>query len=264
MDLVTCMYRLQKNYRREFMSTTEICYRGLNEETFSLFGDKLYHYTTNMGLIGVLSSKKLWATKIQYLNDSEELSYAISMTKDLSEHALTCLVDPIKTKLDKISSINVCTFSLTENGDLLSQWRGYAHSMGYAIGFDKNSLQKMLGSELTLSPCIYNPQHQKETLIDLIREISSDYVQEAGHEFSKNAVDKYMEIFVQKFLERAPMIKHPGFEEEKEWRIITKPINAMSKNWKVRCGKYSLIPYYEIEIETITNRRNSCCSNTSS
>lgn len=233
------------------MPTTQIYHRGLCKDTFDLNGDKLYHYTTNSGFIGILSSLKLWATKIQYLNDSEELSYAVSMAKDLSTHALTFLSEPIKEKLDRISGINVCTFSLTENGDLLSQWRGYAHSMGYAIGFDKISLQKMLGSELILSPCIYDHHQQKEVLVDLIKGISSDYVNEIGQLFSNDAVNKYVNIFVQRFLEIAPTIKHPGFEEEKEWRIITKPINSMNENWKVRSGKYSLIPYYEISIEQL-------------
>ena len=34
----------------------------------------LYHYTTMDGLKGIIASKSLWATKIQYLNDASELA----------------------------------------------------------------------------------------------------------------------------------------------------------------------------------------------
>lgn len=32
----------------------------------------LYHYTSQVGLLGILQKKELWATQIQYLNDCED------------------------------------------------------------------------------------------------------------------------------------------------------------------------------------------------
>src|SRR5262245_4608139 len=37
----------------------------------------LYHYTNSSGLMGILSSKKIWTTKLQYLNDSSEIELAL-------------------------------------------------------------------------------------------------------------------------------------------------------------------------------------------
>ena len=51
----------------------------------SVFADKtelpprLYHYTSQEGLLGILSSKTLWATRIQYLNDSTEFAYTLAL-----------------------------------------------------------------------------------------------------------------------------------------------------------------------------------------
>jgi hypothetical protein len=32
----------------------------------------LYHYTSQDGLLGILDSKSIWASKVQYLNDEQE------------------------------------------------------------------------------------------------------------------------------------------------------------------------------------------------
>ncbi len=37
---------------------------------------ELYHYTTLQGAYGIITTKQLWLTKIQYLNDVTELRYA--------------------------------------------------------------------------------------------------------------------------------------------------------------------------------------------
>ncbi len=36
----------------------------------------LYHYTTQSGILGILSNKEIWASKIYYLNDSKEYEHA--------------------------------------------------------------------------------------------------------------------------------------------------------------------------------------------
>jgi hypothetical protein len=34
--------------------------------------DTLYHYTGQLGLLGMTQTRELWATKIQYMNDAAE------------------------------------------------------------------------------------------------------------------------------------------------------------------------------------------------
>jgi hypothetical protein len=45
--------------------------------------DALFHYTTAAGLIGILRSKKLWATAYYCSNDSSELSVGQGVLKPL-------------------------------------------------------------------------------------------------------------------------------------------------------------------------------------
>jgi hypothetical protein len=43
---------------------------------------RLYHYTSQQGLIGILSSHTLWSTRIQYLNDSTKFQYTLGLLKN--------------------------------------------------------------------------------------------------------------------------------------------------------------------------------------
>ena len=42
----------------------------------------LYHYTSQDGLIGMLNTKTIWASKIHYLNDSKEFALALDLASD--------------------------------------------------------------------------------------------------------------------------------------------------------------------------------------
>ncbi len=49
----------------------------------------LYHYTTQTGLLGMVTSREIWASHMQYLNDVREFLHAIAVTKEeLSKMAL--------------------------------------------------------------------------------------------------------------------------------------------------------------------------------
>ena len=41
----------------------------------------LYHYTDQAGLLGIMESRRLWATKVQYLNDFMEFGLAVDIAK---------------------------------------------------------------------------------------------------------------------------------------------------------------------------------------
>jgi hypothetical protein len=49
---------------------------------------ELYHYTSQKGLIGMIDSKKMWATNIFYLNDASEFIYATKLIQKILEERL--------------------------------------------------------------------------------------------------------------------------------------------------------------------------------
>jgi hypothetical protein len=91
----------------------------------------LYHYTSADGLCGIVESRAVWASIIHFLNDAEEFQYAISIEQELlKERGSAEASEVLSTFLDWITSANVCAFSLTAEGDLLSQWRAYCPASG--------------------------------------------------------------------------------------------------------------------------------------
>jgi hypothetical protein len=99
----------------------------------------LCHYTSATGLIGILESKQLYATDVRFLNDSQELLYAVDLAKQyLTNQPLQSKDDERKafadfalklldTKDNLVVILGTPTFvaSFSEENDLLSQWRGY-------------------------------------------------------------------------------------------------------------------------------------------
>lgn len=105
-----------------------------------------------------------------------------------------------------------------ESGDLLSQWRGYGSDHGYAIEFETSVLNKSLGalefSETSpkLAPIRYGPA-AIDVAVGEVRQLMCDD-QNLGHP-GVHAYHMALEI-----LSLLTTVKHPGFEEEREWRAV--------------------------------------------
>jgi hypothetical protein len=54
--------------------------------------------------------------------------------------------------------MQIFVVSFCPDGDLLSQWRGYGQSGGYAIGFDANILKGLTTKDITLAPVVLRKQ----------------------------------------------------------------------------------------------------------
>jgi hypothetical protein len=110
--------------------------------------DVLYHYTDAAGLLGIVQSGQLWASHAAFLNDSTEISY-VKRVLDRARGELTGqydqpLVGEFLRQVDElfqrlvVSKYDVYLVCFCENGDQLSQWRGYPSTGGgYAIGFHR-------------------------------------------------------------------------------------------------------------------------------
>jgi hypothetical protein len=172
--------------------------------------DILYHYTTISGLIGIVTHRELWASDCQFLNDGTELSYASDIF--FAEVAKLNL-PPIDGGGYFLAGPSLKHFRMfitcfCEDSDLLSQWRGYGADQGYALGFDAKQLQALNFGELVqVQYGITNP---------------AEYFAEELDWASRPASHPGMaEWFRSEWLQqRLARVKHPGFTEEHEWRIL--------------------------------------------
>lgn len=212
---------------------------------------KLYHYTDQNGFIGIFDSRTLWATKIQYLNDHNEYYLAAKIASKILKERIEKETDfdirftyeEFLNRIQLMSHINVCVCSLSEQGDLLSQWRGYSNKMGgYSIGFDFDSIEsiaKRNGFELV--KCIYDEEQQVNKVESVINEAIGIVDQGSRYGINRKSIDYFEETL----LKLAPVLKDSHFSEEAEWRLVG-IANTMSLSF--RAGNSMLLPFKKISL----------------
>jgi hypothetical protein len=139
----------------------------------------LYHYTSAEGLLGIVSSKSLWASGIQYLNDTAEFKHAESISRTLLSERLGDETDPRKGLYDILrgglplrANETVFVGSLSEAKDKLSQWRAYCpNGGGFSVGFDPQLVLRRAETQgFHLLKCEYDPERQRALCAELISE----------------------------------------------------------------------------------------------
>lgn len=210
----------------------------------------LFHYTSLAGLLGIVGSGSLWASDVRYLNDAAEFERAVSLLRDTLTTRLRHENGPWNTfygcLLERIGSAEhppVFAASLSEDGDLLSQWRGYCPpGLGCSIGFDYDTLRLAIErQEFRLVKCVYDPSIHQEVIDELIA-YGGQFVRPP---FGDDAVAQLAcDRFIEKFSLIGPVLKHPSFSEEREWRLVRLSGASDNTGAKFRVGRSTLIPYY--------------------
>ena len=250
-------------------------------EFFNVMPDKqLFHYTSINGLLGIIESNKIWASHAYYLNDSREITHAsIVIDKMIDEYIKEKYVkdnyaeggyvengtetellqqfrDWIKTFETK--EFYIFVFSMSEEANLLSQWRSYTpHGKGISAGFAPDTLKEICRlNDLKLSKCLYEHEEHKDVMSSLLDKLITTF----GQRLTKEALDtegknttqrfhKFLDEFQEDILQVLAIIKHPAFKEEKEWRLISLHHDKyFIDELKFREGASLLVPFIEIEL----------------
>ena len=130
----------------------------------------LFHYTSQAGLEGILRTSSIWATNIRYLNDAAEFKHTVGLFKDhissrrdLDSHSKLLLEvlhdDAFGRPWHEHVPLSLYVASFSREADQLSQWRAYAPSNGYCVGFAPSVLKQTAGYELI--ECVYGREEQE-------------------------------------------------------------------------------------------------------
>ena len=235
---------------------------SVKETLFRQPPEILYHYTGQEGLLGIIGKKEIWASHTQYLNDQREFRHAVELVRDeLSQMVRQAdtqagpFVEEMNQGMlehDGMESINVCVCSFSEAGDILSQWRAYGDGVAkFSIGFSGALLRQVSGQmDSWLVPCLYREGKQRA----LVRALLEDVLKENMARVPQDDVENEGMYLPRggnliAYLNRyAPILKHETFSEEREWRIVTRPIMCRNKQFDYRPGRSMLIPYYRIPL----------------
>ena len=229
----------------------------------------LYHYTSQTGLIGMLNTETIWASKIHYLNDSKEFALALELASDELDRRIKAATsrgdrsrfELLRNTIYTIAGVNTCVCCFSELDDDLSQWRGYGGGNArFSVGFTREwftRVKETLG--LSLRCCIYDPEKQQRLIQDEIDEFFATNAEKEPDYWDRNrsrrdparprtfVVSRHAgNDFATRLALIAPEIKHKSFEAEREWRLVAATVSAHELHH--RPGRSMLIPYYKIPI----------------
>jgi len=195
---------------------------------------RLWYYTTADTFAQIIESKKIWATQISCLNDHSEFRYSVRLLREamkgytdqgfdadtrwLAEHVYTLLAD------DGADASWFFVLCMSEKKDDLSQWRAYGGGEGgVAIALRPQELRPRTQNFGGLAAVSYDEAKQQE----LVKDIAAATVElfKSGLASRPGAVrEKWAEAFLIEWREAviwfAPILKHPAFEKEEEWRLL--------------------------------------------
>lgn len=223
--------------------------------------ETLYHYTDAAGLLGIVTSRTVWATHYAYLNDASEFRYAVGVMEDVVEEASAdAEPDSWKARFRHfISQGNIASdYSVgsaddaeeqqfvacfCEGGDGLSQWRGYGKSIGgCSLGFpfahlrsiEKQINESQLGKTVNQSspqitveffPCWYKELEQKALIAEGFERVLR-HCATTRYPIDDSSLGTLLRGILRPV---SSCFKDPAFEDEDEWRLVV-------RIWRPRFG----------------------------
>ena len=220
----------------------------------------LYHYASHEAALGIMTSGAVWATHLAYLNDQQELHHALRLFRRRIEESrrtvrsapVAQLLEHMLHSLDGVAVSDIGVFSLSEESDSLSQWRGYCpRGVGYALGFDSAALAAAVTEQRAqLGACVYDREIQ-HAVIDQVIANTIDVFQGALDESRidhEELVAEHRIRFMADAASVAAYIKHDAFAEEREWRLVSRFAGETETRWSFRSGPVSMIPYLPLPV----------------
>ena len=221
----------------------------------------LYHYTNAAGLLGIVEQNKIWATHINYLNDASELIYARTLVEGALKQSQEQTKSPVDREFfrravacfDVSQTMDVFVSCFCEEGDLLSQWRGYAQAgEGYSIGIDGHLFGQIGGGRnFFFGPVEYDRENQEAIVNGIIERVLSGLSKLTNARSVKDAsrtIDECCKIFRRAIWYPLVAFKDVMFAAEKEWRltgIMTRDETVQKARFRSSGSK--LLPYIELD-----------------
>jgi hypothetical protein len=179
--------------------------------------DIIYHYCDANAFHAICTNRKLRLNDLFSMNDYMEVHWGYSIWEKVANKLIEELGFEFIDYIDKrISSTGmrglVVASCFSKNGDVLSQWRGYAgDGKGYVIGFRATDLLKLPIRPLEI---LYDENIQIDEIEKIVR---------ALHQAESKSDTKYSQDFdtlVYLLGFDLSSLKNPAFSEEQEVRLI--------------------------------------------
>lgn len=193
------------------------------------------------------------------MNDLKEIEFAADISEVVIENLLRKNTSPDEeqellkemNEWSRKAARRVYIFSMTEERDLLSQWRAYCpKSGGYSIGFPSVQLQLMAAKQnFFLSSCVYDNGDQCQIISEIIISFLQIYRDKINLGKLINVARKETAYeFAQHLGLFGGILKHPSYKEEKEWRLLSAYIDEKHPQVDFRAGANGIVPFFKFNL----------------
>lgn len=222
----------------------------------------LYHYTSNAGLIGILTTGHIWMSDPRFLNDSQEWYWAGKIVaKTIKGFARNFKQSDmgkcwekanynkfIRRLINHFKDMPISSyrfdpqvpfiFSLSEINNSLSQWRAYGKGE-YCIAFNAEKLASIYRTDLI--KVNYDKLKYDPKIANVVEEFFNNHrhnvygTPDASGNLELEVMDEGVLELQAKLHGRHFLLakKHPDFHEEKEWRLVTNLHSGRSPDKRV-------------------------------
>lgn len=211
---------------------------------------RFVHYTSGEAAVSILRNNVVWLRNSRLMNDYSEIDYGLNIIRKTlfnseetsfwekiaritgqdREYFRIILEENVENVRSNTYILSLCEHDKSDD-DLgrLSMWRGYGTSVGVAIV--ANPVSDFLSAVSPSSmffPVIYADDDDFASLMD---DVSSNLALiSSGPDTGKIVEDVFIDFLKSTMF----YLKHPGFKEEQEWRVVyndqSPPISSRSKH----------------------------------
>ncbi|MFC7049014.1 DUF2971 domain-containing protein [Emcibacter nanhaiensis] len=237
---------------------------------------RFVHYTSASVGMSIIKEQKVWMRNASCMNDFSEMTFGIENVVKFfnSDNAkpMWSVLNRIQKGLGETIHMvfnswvpdlqtNTWLTCISEHDDRedtkgrLSMWRAYGQPTGVALVFNSKVFTSPTDALKAYSyPVLY---HTEEELKSLFGEIVGNVV---ANEEGLKALDAELvkEYILHMLQSHCICLKHPGFEEEREWRVVYRPnqekSNRLEKSIEIINGvpqKIYQIPLQDVPEENL-------------
>jgi len=213
----------------------------------------LYHYCSNSAFHSIMSQRRVRLSLLSMSNDTKEGQHILDLAGRIFPDTFAHRNDALEQLKQVISRVSAIGFCLSADGDVLSQWRGYAdNAQGVALGFDFAALKAATEQEsedgiiVRIASVAYSSKALETAMKPYVQPVIEHYesgamrqprlstllmkmTNEEMEEDKQRYMGEHKKLFYMLFdiANYAYMIKANFFIEEQEWRIIGHLTNLM-------------------------------------
>lgn len=182
--------------------------------------ETIYHYTTSPTLTSIIGNRSIRLSAKWHLNDPREGSGFFELLNEYARSGGEALVRKFDDAIRILDQPRFYVGCFSENGDLLSQWRGYvADGTGFSIGLNHRKLCEAIKGQ---SKVVIRPVTYADSISDINE--NSDTFKLIKSIFSHGGTPN--EALLQTIAKERWSLKRTAYSEEMEHRIIYTPSHS--------------------------------------